>query len=289
MEKIVSPIKEIRKNEIKGNKNKKFDLKYKVDNENIKISLFGKNFVKRNKDKCYLIINNNNDCELKHEYKFPKKGEQTVTLVITNDNINFKEMFSNFSLWHLNGKVSLDYNPYLIDISSFENLDVSECKDLTGMFGGCTNIKNFECLKNWNVSKCENFEGIFAYCNFTNLNFLSSWDFSMAKNLSVMFFSCEKLNNVEGCKNWNVQNVKYFEDMFNGCKELIDVNALENWNMSNAKRINGMFCHCKNLENMDALYKWKINYWIYRGNMICDCKKLINIPSNFQGSDCLIF
>jgi len=274
--------------EIKGNKNKKFNLKYKVENEKKKIILFGENFVKKIKNKCYLIINNN-DCELMHEYKFPQKGEQTVTLVITVDDINFSQMFSNFYLMHRMGFTFMDYNPYLIDISSLKNLDVSECKDLSGMFNGCTNIQNFEFLKNWDVSKCESFEGMFAYCNFSNLSFLSSWNFNSANNLSAMFKGCKKLNNVEGCKNWNVENVIYFEDMFNGCKGLIDVNALQNWNMNKAERINGMFCKCNNLENMDSLYKWKLNNGIFMGNIIIGCDKLKNIPSIFKGSNCTPF
>ena len=42
----------------KGNKGKQFRLKYLVKSS-LKIHLFGNKFVKNNKDKCYLIINNN--------------------------------------------------------------------------------------------------------------------------------------------------------------------------------------------------------------------------------------
>ena len=274
--------------ENKGNKNKKFVLKYMVDKENTKTELFSSNYISNNKGKCYLNIDGN-DSELKQKYKFCKKGEHIVTLVITEDNINFTKMFSNYSFSHFNGSFSTDYNPYLIDISGLENLDVSKCTDLRGMFNGCKNIKNFNCLKNWNVSNCVNFECIFAYCNFTDVNFLSSWNMQNTTDLGGAFYCCEKLNNLEGIKNWDVGKVKYFRDTFRGCKGLTDVNALQNWNMSNAEYIHGMFCFCVNLVNMDSLFKWKLKKGISKVNIVWGCDKLYNIPSNIDGSNCHMF
>ena len=78
--------------ENKGNKNKTFNFKYKVEEDNSEIWIFREEFVRNNKGKCYLVINNI-DSELSCKYTFPKKGEQTVSLVITDENINFKGMF----------------------------------------------------------------------------------------------------------------------------------------------------------------------------------------------------
>lgn len=283
-------VKEItfKEEEYQGNKNKKFNLIYLVGKDNEWITLFGSKFVENNKDKCYLIIDNN-DCELKKKYLFSNKGEHNVTIVITDDNINFSEMFSNYSFSHRFGTFSTDFNPYLIDISGLKNLDVSKSKDLRGMFNGCKNIKNFECLKNWNVSNVENLECLFAYCNFTDVNFLSSWNLMNAIDIGGMFYACEKLNNIEGLKNWNVGNVKYFRDQFHGCKGLINVNALQYWNMSSVIAMNGMFAFCNNLVNMDSLFKWKLKDGINKLNIIWGCNKLNNIPSNLDGNNCQIF
>ena len=91
--------------EIKGNKNKRFDFKYLIEEDNQEIYLFGDTFVERNKDKCYLIIDNI-DCELTYKYTFQKKGKQIVTLVIKDyDNIDFTSMFFNISV--LNGVKTL--------------------------------------------------------------------------------------------------------------------------------------------------------------------------------------
>ena len=289
-------------NIVKGNKNKKFNFKYLVQNKNEEIYLFGENFVKNNKDKCYLIIDNT-DCELRSKYQFLKTGEQIVTLVIKDDNINFKEMFdfsaffkgdSIYKIFMVMG-LSYSYSKYkkinnLIDISSLENLDVSECEDLSFMFCGCVNVKNFDCLKNWDISKCKNLEGIFRYCSFSEVNFLSSWKFNNARNLSFMFDECYELKDIKGCQEWNVGNVENFRFMFCECINLTDVNDLQNWNMKNAKSIRFMFYDCKNLVNMNSLFKWKLNNKVDKDNIILDCYKLVNVPSIFEDTNsCEIF
>ena len=270
-----------------------------VKNKNEEIYLFGENFVKNNKDKCYLIIDNT-DCELRSKYQFLKTGEQIVTLVIKDDNINFKGMFFFFDSFidklfiALMGMSSL-YSKYkkinnLIDISSLENLDVSECEDLSFMFCGCVNVKNFDCLKNWDISKCKNLEGIFGYCSFSDVNFLSSWKFNNATNLCFMFGECYELKDIKGCKEWNVGNVENFWFMFRYCIKLTDVNDLQNWNMKNARSIRFMFCGCENLVNMNSLFKWKLNNKVDKYNIILGCNKLVNVPSIFEeNNSCEIF
>ena len=265
---------------IKGNKNKRFNLKYLIEKENVETFLFGYNFVKANKDKCYLIIDNI-DTELTYEYIFPKKGEQIVTLVIKDDdNIEFKGMFDikiRFSDPFYNTTASI-----LIDISTLEKLDVSNCKDLSYMFCGCNKVKNFDFLKNWDVSNCKNFKGLFAGCCFSDVNFLSSWKVNKATDLSGMFCGCKQLKNINACKNWNVEKVQYFRGFFDYCLSLIDVNALQNWNMSNAMDIGYMFSDCHNLENMNSLFKWKLNDKVDKEDLTFHCYKLKNIPSNLK-------
>lgn len=202
---------------IKGNKNKRFNLKYLIEEDNTETFLFGKSFVEANYDKCYLIINNI-DTELTYKYIFPKKGEHIITLVIIDDNnLVFKGMFDikirNARIFTRVGVGDFFINfvsNKLIDISSLENLDVSNAKDLSYMFCGCSKVKNFDFLKKWDVAKCENFEGLFAGCSFFDINFLSSWNLIQATNLKGMFCGCRQLKNINGCKNWNVGKVQNF-------------------------------------------------------------------------------
>ena len=270
---------ETKNNNKKGNKNKSFQLKYYVSHDFLEIQIFGKTFVKNNKDKCHLIIENN-DCELRAFYKFKTKGEKSITLVIDEEDINFIEMFKPDGLTDYRY-----YNKSLIDISSLESLDASEITDLEAMFCGCWEIKNFKCLKDWDVSKCKNFSHLFEDCSFSEIDFLSNWNVSNSTHLNNMFDGCRNLINIKGIKNWNVENVTNFQFMFINCRKLENVNAIQNWNMNKAKNIRRMFSYCEKLINMDSLYKWKLNEGVDKTNIILNCHNLLNIPSNFENTN----
>ena len=256
-------------NQNKGNKNKQFKLKYIVESY-LEIRIFGTIFVNNNKDKCHLIIYNN-DCELKEKYNFKEKGEQTIKLVIDEEIINFEGMFCLYK----------GFIP-LINASSLQDLDTSQAINLSSMFCGCNRIADFSFVENWDVSKCENFEYIFKNCSFTNVNFLSNWNTVKAISLRGVFDGCCKLNDIKGVINWNVTNSKYFSYMFYCCENLIDVNAIQFWNMTNAIAIDHMFSYCKKLNNMDSLYKWKLNSKVDKTMVVSYCSNLKNIPSNLK-------
>ena len=276
-----------------GNKSKSFKFKYFIDKEeSSEISIFGDIFVQNNKDKCHLIINGN-DCELRAKYKFKEKGEQTITLIIDQEIINYSKMFIHEKSF-MDKMFSNDVNNYyknnnLIDVSSLENLDTSNCIDLSYMFCGCYKIKNFNFLLNWNVSNCKYFNCMFKDCSFSDVNFLSKWNIINAIKLSSMFRNCRNLKDIEGIKNWNVKNVVYFRRMFSHCINITDVNALQNWNMNNAKDISFMFFYCENLVNMDSLYKWNLSEKVDKTNIVNGCGKLCNVPSNIKSSSCSIY
>jgi hypothetical protein len=170
--------------ENKENKNKSFKFKYMTRKDKEEIFILGPIFVKNNKDKCNLIIDDSIDCELREKYRFNKKGEHSVTLVINDENINFSHLFC---FEYIPEYFSCLFNNNLIDASSLENLNTSECIDLSFMFYECHLIKDFNFVKNWNVSKCKYFSGIFFCCNFKNLDFLSNWNLKNAIDLSNMF------------------------------------------------------------------------------------------------------
>ena len=301
----VEIVRETQENEYKGNKNKSFKFKYLTSEDKQEIYILGPTFVKNNKDKCSLIIDDTINSELRDKYKFNKKGEHSVTLIINEENVNFSFLFyiwkkSSFLHRFLDavGNVAMDIceqfqlNNNLVDVSSLENLDTSEYVDLSYMFYGCDKINDFNFVKKWDVSKCKNFESMFRCCRFNNLDFLSNWNLINAINLEDMFRNCINLNDINGIKNWNVENSENFNGMFYFCQNLIDANALQNWNMNKAKDIRCMFAFCKNLLYVDSLYKWKLNENVKKDNIIEGSNEILNIPSIFKNtssSSCVIY
>ena len=283
----------------KGNQDKTFDFIYLVNDIQSEINIFGETFVKKNKDKCYLIYNTKS-YKLSTKFTFLNKGENVVTLVIEEDDLRLRGMFCFFDV---SGKKDEDFcfnisededeENFLIDASCLEHLDVSLCTDLSFMFYNCKKVKNFDFLKEWDVSKTTKFANMFTFCNFSNVSFLSKWNMKNAEDLEHMFWGCENLKDLTGIQNWKLENAKLFCRMFGNCKNLTDANALQYWNMTQAIDISYMFENCIKLVKIDLLNNWKLDNKVDKQNIIFKCKSITNIPDIFKDTvnkkDCLIF
>ena len=284
----------------KGNKDKSFKFKYITEKNNESIQIFGEEFVKNNKNKCNLIIDDNIDSELRTNFFFELKGEHTVTLIINEEDVNFNGLFDfNINIGLINSFVPikdanyLDYfkkNNRVIDASSLEDLDTSEFTSLSHLFTGCANIKNFYFLRYWDVSKCTDFSGLFFGCSFSKIDFLEKWNVGKATTFLDMFKYCMNLNDLKPITNWNVENAEIFIAMFDRCYSLTDVNPIQNWNMRKAKNISWMFTWCNKITTIDSLYKWKLSDTVIKTGIIQGCSSLKNIPEVFKNTDfCPIF
>ena len=283
----------------KGNQDKTFDFVCLINDVNTEIDIFGETFVKRNKENCYLLYNSKT-YRLSPKFKFLTKGENVLTLVIEEDDLRLSGMFCFFDI---RSRTNEDYcynisedeeeDNFLVDASCLEHLDVRLCTDLSFMFYNCKNLKNFDFLKEWDVSKNTNFSNMFTFCKFSNVNFLSKWNVKNAETFDYMFWGCGNLNDLSGIQNWKLENAKYFGRMFGNCKNLTDVNALQNWNMAQAVDVSYIFESCIKLVKMDGLNNWKLDPKADKQNAIIECKNLKNIPDIFKNTgdkkDCVIF
>ena len=99
-----------------------------------------------------------------------------------------------------------------IDISDW---NVSNVKDISRMFYGCTQLKSVGDLSNWNVSKVEDMRFMFYKCKqLKSVGDLSNWNVSDVENMNHMFSECKQLTSVGDLSNWNVSNVEYMFDAF---------------------------------------------------------------------------
>lgn len=87
-------------------------------------------------------------------------------------------------------------------------------------------------VSKWDVSKCKNFEAMFAGVSYIDFDF-SEWDVSSGEIFDDMFASAGRNNKVEftGIENWNVSNAKSMAGMFDGCNGWNQ--DLSNWDVKN--------------------------------------------------------
>ena len=90
-------------------------------------------------------------------------------------------------------------------------IDTSEITDMSWLFEyiSC----NFD-ISNWDVSNVKDMTGMFYCCYDFNCD-LSNWNVSNVTDMYSMFTGCEKFN----CdlSDWDISNMMHWKNMFSGC------------------------------------------------------------------------
>lgn len=146
---------------------------------------------------------------------------------------------------------------YVLDISNFSTAAIDDNDDegrygLTGMFNGCTNLKNI------------NFGTTFA----------SEGNF---KRLSDMFYNCEKLEKVD-LSHFKMDNVIGISNMFAGCKSLkkIDLTCFGN-STKNFIDVDGVFNNCENLTTVLVNADWTFSNYESTNTVVQSVKMCTNL------------
>ena len=207
------------------------NLNYEFEPKDIKdnsIELFGEKFVKHNKKKCFLLIN-----------------EKMLEL---NRFINLSDIFD----------FNIDNFPIKLDIKLIERKN-NPMNDLSYMFFGVSTITSkskFDKYDSINVIKanhmfynCQSLEEIPDISNLNTKNVIDT---------SFMFFNCSLLKSLPDISKWNTENIENMSNMFHNCLSLTSLPNISSWNIHNIKYTNGMFKNCKSLSNIPDLSNWNL-------------------------------
>lgn len=135
---------------------------------------------------------------------------------------------------------------------SYKELDVSKwnpssCTDMSFMFYGCKGIESID-VSNWDVSKVENFDHMFAW-NHMVINGTENWITSSATNMYAMFHHIE--NTTIDVSNFDTSNVQFFGQMFEQAKFLTEIVGLENFDTSKGLGFDEMFRNCAKIKHLN--------------------------------------
>ena len=209
-------------------------------------NIFGLEFVYNNRNNIKLRINNSKK-QISLVNKFPlQKGENKITLLISNDLTNLSYMFYSCKT--------------LQNINELKFLNTSKVTNFSNLFFGCSSLTHINSLRYWDVSNGKDFSYLFTGCNsLLNLSPLSTWNVKSGINFSYMFCLCSNLIDINPLKNWNVKNGRDYSYMFSGCFLLSDLTPIAKWNILNGNNFNGIFWQCKSLISLDDLKEWERN------------------------------
>jgi len=169
-----------------GNENESYiNIIYDINKEKgNEINIFGYEFIKKNKNKCKMIIDNM-EYEITNKYNIE----------------NYKYNKLNIKL-KLIDKIS-DMSSMFCGCSSLSSLpDISKCntnnvKDMSGMFFGCSSLSSLPDISKWNTNKISNMSYMFYECSsLSSLPDISKWNTNNLINISYMFYRCSSLSSL---------------------------------------------------------------------------------------------
>ena len=184
------------------------------------------------------------------------------------EDINF------LSDWHVENTTKLNdmFGADHLAFTSFDplgNWDVSNVKNMSGMFSINVGTYDFKALENWDVSNVENMGDMFSgYYTFVNIDAISEWDTGNVTNMSYMFCLHPTFDPTI-ISGWDVSKVVDMEGMFSSgpVDNWTNLDAFSGWNTESVENISWMFYS----QNGDD-YEGPKNYGVYNINGIRDWK-----------------
>ena len=159
----------INNNKNTNNKLNEMTIIYNIDKNKNKIRLFGSDFVKNNKNNCYILI---------------------------DEQIN--ELFDLYKLSHIQNK----------DILEIKLIETRTITDMSNIFNDCSSIISLSDISNWNTSKVTNMSYMFFNCkSLISLSDISNWNTSNVTNMCHMFSDCNSLISLPDISKWNTSKV----------------------------------------------------------------------------------
>jgi surface protein len=247
-------------------------IKYKINEGDKMVKIFGAQFVVNNWDNCTFLCEDN-------EYKLAefidlqslKKKEKTleIKLKIKRDLKDISFMFSDCSS--------------LISISNSISWKTENVLSIRGMFAGCTELKALPDLSLIDTSKVKNMRGIFAGCeSLTSLPDISKWNTDNVTDMQYMFHNCSSLKTLPDISKWNTSNVTDMRFMFYNCSSLTSFPDISKWSMKKVSNIQGIFEGCTKLSSLPNIGKWDLPSNVEMRNMLNKCKRSLKIPLKFK-------
>ena len=257
------------------------EREYKED----EIRIFGKSFVKHNRNKCKIIYNNKKYAlkeyfdEIDKNYNHDIKEIKLQLIGINNISYLEKMFFGCFHLSSLSESkneniqefISNSYNTFH-DNNNYSLL--FEENEKTNINKGNNKREHFIesplCFKEQikKIQKCDNkftsrenkimaISCIFSCCiSLKSMPDISNWNTSNVRDMRRLFNKCNSLKSLPNISKWDTSNVTNMAGIFQFCNSLISLPDISNWNTSKVTRMDYMFNNCIEKQNCFFIYNY---------------------------------
>ena len=180
------------------------------NNKEEKIRIFGKNFVKNNKDICKLLIEGK-ESELK-EFINGKNNNNEFRETILKGIKNITDMSCMFA------------GSTLFSLSDISKMNTENIVSMKKLFYDCISLQSLPDISKWDIENVNSFFGLFQGCSsLVSLPDVSNWDTSNVTDMRCMFYGCSSLSFLPDISKWNINNVTDMDCIFDGCQKLKEI------------------------------------------------------------------
>ena len=228
--------------------------------------ILGNDFVKNNKNKGKLIINNKKyklkEFINKEEFK---DNKIKINMILSKDLSNISHLFDNcykleeFSFY--DDTRFIDDEAYYI-IEEYNDIDIDY-------------NENFRNYSEHSLYKNLRTDDIYSNCSEittkakmeekhdnSTINYIRGkiiYQHIYYYDMSYIFNNCWSLSSLPDITEWNTNNVSNMSRMFCNCKSLSSLPDISKWNTNNVEDMSLMFNNCYSLSSLPDISKWKTN------------------------------
>ena len=252
----------------KINEFNEFSLQYKINKDEEKIKIFGKDFMANNIGN-FKIIYQDNIFDLMEYFSLNNKNNDDDLLEIylkqINDINDISFMFHKCSS--------------LISLPELSKLNTNDVIKMNSIFSHCSSLLKLPDISNWNTQNVSDMNHLFYHCSsLSSLTDISKWDTGNVKYMDNMLSSCSSLISLPDISKWNMENVKKISQMFFHCTSLISLPDISKWNTKNIEEAKSLFSSCCSLTSLPDISNWNTEKVVLMRNMFYGCSKLSLLP-----------
>ena len=273
LQSLLEEDKKSNENNILNNKDEKqknnniLTLKYLIQKDKCNVILFSKKFIKSNKNKFCIYINNE---------KFEPCYQLDIRKIKVINNILDVKLKILEEIKYLENMFN---SSDLMSISGFSGLDNKNINSIWSMFENCKSLTYIEDIDYLNTSNIEKFNHIFFNCiSLESLPDISKWDTKNATHINHMFHGCKNLKSLPDISKWNTGNVIDMRHLFSGCISLLSIPDISKWVAPNLKKIGHLFSNCESIVSIPYIQKWSVENVTDMNSIFDGCKSLKSLP-----------
>jgi len=249
------------------------EIKYKINKNENKVKLFGKDFVSNNKSFCKILYDDKY-YDLQENFEIKNIENNTFTIVLRG----IKYITDMSYMFYLCTS--------LIELPDISKLDTSDITNLSYLFKECKSLVSLPDISKWDTSNVEYMTGIFDSCeSLISIPDISKWNTYKVIGMGFMFSGCASLKCLPDLSKWDTSKVIDMGYMFSNCMSLKNLPDLSKWDTSLVHNMRYMFHGCKSLMSLPDISKWNTRNLEDKNCMFYGCNKLLllNIPKKFKG------